>query len=200
MSHYKHLSIEERESLYLMKGQGKSIREIARQLGRSPSTISRELHRNKCGRHPYLPSRAQNKYKARRKNCGRKHILRDETSRQLVRHLIEDEHWSPEQIENRLKLENNPFQISYASIYRGIHAGLFDPKRSMSARKSGSHTNCDEKERRKKRPVIKTNKVSFRFRIQFLSVPKDLNNVPKSDIGKQIQWQESVPEIGCLHL
>lgn len=152
MSHYKHLSIEERESLYLMKGQGKSIREIARQLGRSPSTISRELHRNKCGRHPYLPSRAQNKYKARRKNCGRKHILRDETSRQLVRHLIEEEHWSPEQIENRLKLEKNPFQISYASIYRGIHAGLFDPKKKYVCKKERFSYKLRRKGKKKKAP------------------------------------------------
>ena len=28
MSHYRHLSIEEREKLYLMHGQGKSFREI----------------------------------------------------------------------------------------------------------------------------------------------------------------------------
>ncbi|MBR3752527.1 MAG: helix-turn-helix domain-containing protein, partial [Ruminiclostridium sp.] len=38
MSHYKHLTIEEREKLYLLKGQGKKVREIARELGRAPST------------------------------------------------------------------------------------------------------------------------------------------------------------------
>ena len=40
MSHYKHLSIEEREKLYLMRGQGKSFREIGRELRRSASTLS----------------------------------------------------------------------------------------------------------------------------------------------------------------
>ena len=45
MSHYKHLTIEEREKLYLLFNQGISIRKIAAALNRSPSTISRELER-----------------------------------------------------------------------------------------------------------------------------------------------------------
>ena len=60
MRHYTHLSIEEREKLYLRRGQGAKLREIARELGRSVSTISRELKRNERPRHPYSPSQAQN--------------------------------------------------------------------------------------------------------------------------------------------
>ena len=59
MRHYTHLSIEEREKLYLRRGQGAKLREIARELGRSVSTISRELKRNERPRHPYSPSQAQ---------------------------------------------------------------------------------------------------------------------------------------------
>ena len=59
VSHYKHLSIEERESLYLGVNQGKSIRRIARELKRSASSLSRELSRNKISHRPYSPSRAQ---------------------------------------------------------------------------------------------------------------------------------------------
>lgn len=46
MSHYKHLTINERESLLLLYAQGKTKSEIAQQLHRSVSTISRELKRN----------------------------------------------------------------------------------------------------------------------------------------------------------
>ena len=46
MSHYIHLTIEERETLYLLFNQGVSIRKIAAELNRSPSTIRRELKRN----------------------------------------------------------------------------------------------------------------------------------------------------------
>lgn len=46
MSCYHHLCMEERESLMLFFEQGKSIRQIANDLKRAPSTISRELRRN----------------------------------------------------------------------------------------------------------------------------------------------------------
>ena len=70
MRHYTHLSIEEREKLYLRRGQGAKLREIARELGRSVSTISRELKRNERPRHPYSPSQAQKRYEKRRKACA----------------------------------------------------------------------------------------------------------------------------------
>lgn len=41
----KHLNLSEREKITVLQGQGLSIRKIALELGRSPSTISRELKR-----------------------------------------------------------------------------------------------------------------------------------------------------------
>lgn len=128
MSHYQHLSIEEREKLYLLHGQGQSFRSIAAALGRSPSTITREYKRGRCWRNPYLPSRAQYRYEKRRKNCGRKRILADPEAGKLIRGLIEKQ-WSPEQIANRLKLEKNTVQLSWTTIYRAIWAGVFDNPR-----------------------------------------------------------------------
>lgn len=135
MSHYKHLTIEERESLYLRKNQGKSIRAIARELGRSPSTISRELRRNKTSHRPYSPSAAQRRYEKSKKCCGRKAILSNEAKRDLIRELIGQREWSPEQIENRLALEGNALQLSYATIYRALHNGLLDGKKLRYLRK-----------------------------------------------------------------
>ena len=51
MSQYTHLSIEEREKSRVMLEQGMSICAIARILGRSPSTISREFKRNSYAAH-----------------------------------------------------------------------------------------------------------------------------------------------------
>ena len=129
MSHYKHLTIEEREKLYLMRGQGKSLREIAREIDRSVSTLSRELSRNKGSHRPYSPSAAQRRYEKKRHNCGRTRILAAPGPQEVIRHLIEDEYWSPEQIQHRLALENNPLQLSFITIYRAIWAGVYDPKR-----------------------------------------------------------------------
>lgn len=134
MSHYKHLNIEEREVLYLLHGQGQRVREIARALCRAPSTISRELQRNKKKKQAYSPSRAQESYKQRRKNCGRKHILLCPENREEIRRYIQEKQWSPEEISHRLKLEDSPLQLSYGAIYRAIHAGLFDANKRQASR------------------------------------------------------------------
>src|SRR5271156_1601646 len=58
----RYLSFEEREEITMRRAQGAGVREIARQLGRSPSTISRELRRNvatRGGQPDYRASVAQ---------------------------------------------------------------------------------------------------------------------------------------------
>lgn len=128
MSHYKHLSIEKRENLYLLKHSGLSIRKIAAKMGRAPSTISRELKRGIRQKSTYRPSEAQSRYIKRCRHCGRKHLMAQAQYQAKICHLMEKQQWSPEQISNRLKLEGSDIQISYSSIYRAIHSGIFDPK------------------------------------------------------------------------
>ena len=54
----RYLSFAEREELAILRTQGTGIREIARQMGRSASTISRELRRNVATRSGGLDYRA----------------------------------------------------------------------------------------------------------------------------------------------
>jgi IS30 family transposase len=54
----RYLSFAEREELALLRAQGHGVREIARRLGRSPSTVSRELRRNAATRGGKLEYRA----------------------------------------------------------------------------------------------------------------------------------------------
>jgi IS30 family transposase len=56
----RYLSFAEREEIALMRVQKSRVREIARALGRSPSTISRELRRNATTRGGRLDYRATN--------------------------------------------------------------------------------------------------------------------------------------------
>lgn len=130
MSHYHHLSIEERESLLLYIGEGKSIREIARDLQRSPSTISREMRRNSKKAEAYSPSKATKQYHKRRKKCCKKRKLQNPAAKALVRRLLLDQQWSPEQIANRLKMEENEIQISFPTIYRSIYLGDLELEKS----------------------------------------------------------------------
>ena len=58
----RYLSYAEREEIAMLRAQDHGVREIARQLNRSPSTISRELRRNaatRCGKLDYRASVAQ---------------------------------------------------------------------------------------------------------------------------------------------
>ena len=131
---YKHLSITEREKTAIYRAQGLSRSQIAQLLGRDKSTISRELKRNPG---EYSPSKAQAAYHKRRKKSCPKKRLSDTRLFILVAILFLSKHWSPEQIANRLKLEDYPTKISYKTIYRAIYAGMFDTpeqKRSQGNR------------------------------------------------------------------
>lgn len=68
----------------LMRRDGRGVFEIARAIGRSKSTVSRELKRNSCERF-YRASTAQRRYAERRKACRRRRMLDDERVFNLVR-------------------------------------------------------------------------------------------------------------------
>ena len=115
---YKHLTIKEREILMFLRAKGLSIRAVALRLGRNPSTISRELKR--CAGH-YSPSKAENDYHQKRKNCHKKRLLdsHPQLRRQIVYYIL-DLHWSPEQITARFNKEHQ-WCVSYNTIYRHIY-------------------------------------------------------------------------------
>lgn len=74
----------------------------------------------------YSAIEAQRKYRERRKKCWRHKLLSNARLKETVRRLFLEKQWSPEQISNRLLLENSMFAIRYYTIYREIYAGLFD--------------------------------------------------------------------------
>ncbi len=69
MNHYQHLTIDQRETIFLMRSQGNSLREIAKCLQISCSTVCQELNRN-SDHDRYSPSKAQTQYQHRKQNCG----------------------------------------------------------------------------------------------------------------------------------
>lgn len=133
MGHQVHLTLHEREGIMLMRRDGRGVCEISRAIGRSKSTVSRELKRNSCERF-HRASTAQRCYAERRKACRRRRVLDDEHVFSLVRDKFLKEQWSPEQIEGRLALELGGSPVSDTTIYRGI-SGVSSTAASAGARR-----------------------------------------------------------------
>ena len=121
MKSYHHFTTLERECLLVLLQKNMSLRKIAAEMGRSPSTISRELSRNAK---EYRPSLAEKRYREQRSHCRRKRILEDPAVRGMMRQLIGRYFWSPEQVSERLKNEGSSVSISTSTIYRGFENGL----------------------------------------------------------------------------
>jgi IS30 family transposase len=108
-----------------MLDQGRSQREVARALRRSPATISREVRRNGGRAAPYAPHLANWEATKRRKRCRPKPKRDDERLMGYVEERLR-EAWSPEQIAGRLRRHvapRNPRRwISHETIYRHVRA------------------------------------------------------------------------------
>lgn len=117
-----HLTSEEREEIRVALSAKMSIRAIARLLARAPSTISREVARNR-GRRYYKAIDADRRARrmAKRPKLG---VL--EINLELRRIVIEKLQlkWSPEQISGWLKVEysrQKRMQVSHETIYKSLY-------------------------------------------------------------------------------
>lgn len=128
---YQHLSVEEREKIQEMLWRKVSVREIARVLNRSHSSILREIKKNRSpDRNVYTPRLAQDRALKKRRCRGREKRLKNDKIRvYVVTHL--KERWSPEQIAGRVKIDLKEhisheaiYQYIYAQIHRGGHGYL----------------------------------------------------------------------------
>ena len=144
MQPYQHFTLSERESLAVKLSEGKSVRQIARDLDRSPSTISREIKRNWSKQeNRYHPWGATIKYLVRRKACIRKPRLADEITRDFVTAGL-DQFWSPEIISARWEKAHPGIPLSHVTIYRALKRGQlpgYTPKTYLRrrGRRKNSH-------------------------------------------------------------
>lgn len=120
---YQHFSIEERETIQIMRWGRESIRSIAQSLHRSPSSISRELRRNfPRERRVYTPRLAHERALIKRKCRGRTLRLKNDLIRSyVIIHL--KKRWSPEQIAGRIQIDLGE-RISHEAVYQYIYAQL----------------------------------------------------------------------------
>lgn len=128
MKNYTQITHKEREMIFLYLNQGKGFREIGRLLGRSHTTIEREIRRNSLKRNKdgscleefgYLPLPAT-ELSVRRRKDGRRRKLDDGSIRSFVIGRL-NRGWSPEQIAGRLKLKAPNCTVSHETIYQFIY-------------------------------------------------------------------------------
>ena len=155
MSSYIHFTQDERICLQKFLSEGKSFRQIAALMGRSPSTISREVNRNcsksssnKSNKFHYHPWRAQILTICRRRQNRRIALKPDSFKYNYVVEKL-NLFWTPEQIAMRMRTDFPGQIVGVSTIYRYIKRGdLPNIKPKTHLRRRGKnrnyvHHNCN---------------------------------------------------------
>ena len=119
----RYLSAAERERIADLRREGSSIRQIAGQLGRSPSTISREIRRNSDDYDLYRPFEAHRKSVYARLRPKIPKLVAHPTLRALVEQKLQ-RRWSPEQIAAWLRRrfpDQDTMWVSHETIYQALY-------------------------------------------------------------------------------
>jgi|GEM_PF-927322 len=139
---FSKLELAEVQQIYVMRGQGKSIRETAECLGRAASTVHRVVrkYRHPCytvWREMSLLERAKYSYeklKANRRGGGNHGRLRNQVVRGYVLAKLIEEHWSPEEIAGRMPIDIAGESITPQTIYNFIRYERTDLRRFLMER------------------------------------------------------------------
>jgi len=122
MRSYKHFTLDERESLRIKLTEGKSLRQIAKELGRNVSTISRELERNGKKDGSYNAWWGCSLYIYRRKRCRRQSRLQSDIELNVFTCCCLDKRWSPEIIAAKWNESHPDKRVGHNTIYSAIKA------------------------------------------------------------------------------
>lgn len=122
MRNYTQFSIEEREKIQKGLWEGRSLRDIAHELNRSPSSISREVRRNLPQQHrQYTPRIAQERAHRTTIERGKRRRLKHPMIQRYVVAKLRNG-YSPEQIAGRLPQDRPGHTVSHEAIYQFIYA------------------------------------------------------------------------------
>ena len=163
-THYCHLKLDERRKLAKWLEAKMPISEIADRLGRDPSTIYRDIKRNRYTDNELLELNgyhalvAQDKYEQRRA-IHRKMIIDPDLKAAIENRLKAG--WSPEQIAGRMRLERHPIRVSHETIYRFAY--------SKDGREEQFYRHLPEHRRRRRLRGYRRHNRTHIFDIQSLS-------------------------------
>lgn len=114
---YKQLTLSQRYHISTLIKQGYKQKDIAKEIGVSASTISRELKRN--GKSKYQAEQAQINYHKRLMSKRKRNAITKPIEKYIRTKLKLD--WSPEQIAGRMKVDKDT-TIHHETIYRFIYS------------------------------------------------------------------------------
>ena len=116
---YKQLTLEKRYHISALQKAGLKQKEIAEKIAVHPSTISRELRRNRDKVRGYNAELAQIKSSKKHKQKTKRESLTARVEKYIRNKLKQD--WSPEQISGRMKIDLG-ITVVHETIYRYIYA------------------------------------------------------------------------------
>lgn len=133
---YKHLSEGDRHKIEAFLRVGLKCRQIAEELGKNPSTISREIKKgivkqkdtNWAERSVYMADHGQRAYDEKQSNKGRPLVI--ETDKELIAHIerkIKEDRYSPAAVMGEIIQKGLMFKTKpcVKTVYNYIHAGVF---------------------------------------------------------------------------
>ena len=124
MTLYQHLNQDERDRLAVLRSRGVTLEKIGQELGRSASTLSRELNRNRParGRQDYLPHKAHMRAEDRHRDSHKRMRLKSRVLQfEVEKHLQMG--WSPELISGQFRTQRPELpRASTEAIYQWIYA------------------------------------------------------------------------------
>jgi transposase, IS30 family len=139
----RYLSEPERVLIADLLAAGTTVRGIAAELGRAPSTISREIRRNRDPDERYRPHHAEHAPRVRACKPRKRRVAIDMLLAEVVQRLL-SKRWSPEQVAHELRrlfAGRRDRWLCVESIYQAIYdpgggsdaAGAASPSPSTSA-------------------------------------------------------------------
>jgi IS30 family transposase len=154
-----------------MEADGLSLRAMAKELGRSPSTLSRELKRNATTAYClYRSHRAHDRAVRRKREAGERPRLKNDEVVSYVRAGLA-KGWSPEIIANRMEQAIAGASVSYEAIYQYVyHPGTKDRQELIE------HLVRGHRKRRKKGVGRKERKTKIPNRISIMERPVSADN------------------------
>ncbi|WP_185234398.1 IS30 family transposase [Teredinibacter franksiae] len=184
---YHQLTTEERYTIATLLKQRKSQAYIARELGRSPGSISPELKRNRRTDGKYCAARAVKRTSRIRRESRQKWYFSDLEWQMIIALIRLD--WSPEQVSLWLAA-NKIFKVSYPTVYRYIwydrccngdlykHLRQSNKKRRKRYRSADSRGILPEKAHISTRPKAAENKSRIgHFEIDTVHGSSDLHSI-----------------------